>query len=156
MTVDAGARPRRGFVPRGGPPDSWQLVGVGIDAVEVARLRQAVERTPALVDRLFTRGEQADCRAGDGTWRWWKLAARFAAKEAVAKAFGTGVDGFTFVDVEVVNNPDGRPDVRLSGGAVHVADERGVGRIHLSLSHTDEYAFAQAVAERRADPVTTP
>jgi holo-[acyl-carrier protein] synthase len=135
----------------GAAPTGWQLAGVGIDAVEIARLRQAVERTPTLVDRLFTAGEQADCSTHDGDWKWWKLAARFAAKEAVAKAFGTGVDGFWFTDVEVVNNSAGRPDVVLSGGAVQVARERGVGRIHLSLSHTEDLAFAQAVAERVVD-----
>ena len=133
---------------RASAPASWSLAGVGIDLVDVARLRRTVERTPALLDRLFTAGEQDDCRGGEGGWRWWKLAARFAAKEAVAKAFGTGVDGFTFTEVEVVNNAEGRPEVVLSGGARRVASERGVGRIHLSLSHTADLAVAQAVAER--------
>lgn len=123
------------------------IAGVGIDAVEIARLDLALARTPSLVDRLFTASEQRDCVNADGTFRIWKLAARFAAKEAVAKAFGTGIDGFGFTDIEVVSNADGRPGVRLAPAAAAVAVERGIGALHLSLSHTHDLAFAQVVAE---------
>jgi holo-[acyl-carrier protein] synthase len=128
------------------------LAGIGLDAVEIARMRQSLERTPSLAQRLFTAGEQRDCRDADGSWRYGRLAARFAAKEAVAKAFGTGVDGFGFTDIEIVNNDDGRPEVRLSPSAAAVAAGRGVGRLHLSLTHTRQLALAQVVAERAGVP----
>lgn len=124
------------------------IAGVGLDAVDIDRMRRALERTPSLVNRLFTPSEQRDCRNPDATWRYWKLAARFAAKEAVAKAFGTGIDGFGFTDIEITNNHDGRPEVRLHEPAARVALRRGVGDIHLSISHTQAVAMAQVVAER--------
>ena len=132
----------------GGQVAAPGIFGVGVDIVDIDRMRRALERTPSLVDRLFTRGEQRDCRNADGSWRHWKLAARFAAKEAVAKAFGTGVDGFGFTDVEITSDVNGRPEVRLADAAVRVAADRGIGRLHVSLSHTHGVAVAQVVAER--------
>ena len=118
------------------------IAGVGVDLLEVERLRAALERTPSIRDRLFTAAEQAVC--GD---RVDRLAARFAAKEAVAKALGTGIRGFAFLDVEVVTDELGAPSVRLHGAAVEVAAARGVDRWHLSLSTADTHVVAYAIAE---------
>jgi holo-[acyl-carrier protein] synthase len=116
------------------------VIGIGTDVLEVARMHSALDRTPTLLGRLFTEAEQAVRTPA-------RLAARFAAKEAVAKALGTGMSGFGFRDIEVVGDEDGKPEVRLHGGAAVAARDRGVTRIHLSLSHTSTVAVANAVAE---------
>jgi holo-[acyl-carrier protein] synthase len=116
------------------------VIGIGTDVLEVARMQAALERTPTLRDRLFTPAEQAVRTPA-------RLAARFAAKEAVAKALGTGITGFAFRDIEVVGDQDGRPEVRLHGAAAEAATARGVVRVHVSLSHTGVVAVANAVAE---------
>ena len=121
------------------------VVGVGIDAVEVARFRALLERRPAMADRLFTAGERRDAAArADGAP---SLAARFAAKEAVMKALGVGLGAFGFHDAEVVRLPSGAPALRLSGAAEELSRAAGVVRWHLSLTHTDASAVAIALAE---------
>ncbi|BCV24420.1 holo-ACP synthase [Gelria sp. Kuro-4] len=121
------------------------VVGCGIDLVEVERIRRARERWgERFLVRLFTPGERAYCaakREGDGS-----LAARFAAKEAVAKALGLGLGGFRWREIEVVNAASGRPAVRLAGATLARARALGVEKILLSLSHTREHALAQAMA----------
>ena len=123
------------------------VLGVGVDAVEIARIRTAVGRTPSLLQRLYTGAELAACSNGDGVLRHEGLAGRFAAKEAVAKAFGTGIRGFGWRDVEVVSDIVGRPSVRLHEAAAAVAARLGVESVHLSLTHTRELAIAQVVLE---------
>lgn len=118
------------------------ILGIGVDAIEIERMRQALARTPTLRDRLFTAGEQAACGARVGS-----LAARFAAKEAVAKAFGTGVRDFAFRDVEILNDDLGRPVPTLHGGAAALADRLGVTAVHVSLSTSRHLAIANAVLE---------
>ena len=117
--------------------------GVGTDLVEVDRFARTLERTPSIRGRLFTDAELATC--GD---RVDRLAARFAAKEAVAKALGTGIRGFAFREVEVVLDDLGRPAVVLHGAAAAVAAELGVARVHVSLTTLPAMAGAHAVAER--------
>jgi holo-[acyl-carrier protein] synthase len=124
------------------------IVGIGVDAVELARMRAALDRTPSLAQRLFTERELHSCRTRSGGWRVGGLAARFAAKEAVAKAFGTGIRGFAFRDVEVLNDHLGRPEVVLYAGAADVAAGLGVARVHLSLTTSVTVAIANAVLER--------
>jgi holo-[acyl-carrier protein] synthase len=120
------------------------LTGIGIDAVEVDRFRRVLARTPSVAQRLFTAGEQAaGARRRDPAQR---LAARFAAKEAVMKALGVGLGAFKFHDVEVVNAPSGKPELVLRGRAAELADELGVTGWRLSLTHTDRTAHAVAVA----------
>ena len=126
------------------------VVGVGVDGIEIARVREALERTPSLLDRVWTPSEQVRCASRSGGLRYGGLAARFAAKEAVAKALGSGLDGFGFLDVEVVNDADGKPEVRLWAGAARRAAAVGAEVVHLSLSRTRELALAHAVAVRRS------
>ena len=114
------------------------IVGVGVDVVEVARLARALERTPSLRNRLFTVQEQQVTRVES-------LAARFAAKEAVAKVLGA--PGLPWVDAEVVSLADGRPTLVIAGKAAQVAAEQGISRWHLSLSHDGGLATAFVVAE---------
>ena len=124
------------------------MVGIGIDAIEVARVRRAVDRTPALLERVWTPGERDHCAGPAGGWRAGALATRFAAKEAVAKALGSGISGFGFRDVEVVTTADGQPEVVLHGGAADRAAHVGAARVHISLTRTRGLALAQAVAVR--------
>jgi holo-[acyl-carrier protein] synthase len=123
------------------------VVGVGVDAIEIDRVERALTRTPALVDRLFTDAEQAHCALRAGRRRVACFAGRFAAKEAVAKALGTGVVGFGFRDIEILSDGDGAPRVVLAAAATEVASRVGVVRLHVSLSQTSTVAVATAVAE---------
>jgi holo-[acyl-carrier protein] synthase len=121
------------------------VLGVGVDVVEVARVRRAVQRWgQAFLARVFTPGELQHATARDGPVR---LAARFAAKEAVMKALGCGWGRVRFRDIEILRDPSGRPHARLHGEAARVAERLGVAAVHVSLSHAREYAVAVAVAE---------
>ena len=120
------------------------MKGIGIDAVEVGRFRTVLARTPGVARRLFTEAERAyGARKRDPAER---LAARFAAKEAVMKALGVGLGAFSFQDVEVVRASSGQPMVELRGRAAALARERGVTGWHLSLTHTHRVAEAVVVA----------
>lgn len=124
------------------------IVAVGIDVVLVSRFAEALARTPLLGDRLFT---EAELLTPSGNPRSPEsLAARFAAKEAVAKALGAP-GGLHWHDCEVVTDPDGRPWLTVSGTVAAAAAERGVTRWHLSLSHDGGIASAMIVAERLAE-----
>jgi holo-[acyl-carrier protein] synthase len=120
------------------------VVSVGIDVVLVDRFTRALERTPLLVDRLFTPSERST-RTGNPRSPE-SLAARFAAKEAVAKALGAPV-GLSWHDCEVVVDSDGRPWLTVAGTVAAAARERGIHRWHLSLSHDGGIASAMVVAE---------
>src|SRR5947208_2767294 len=126
-----------GLAPTPNPRRSLSLspmLGIGIDAVEVDRFRRLLERRPQAAARLFTEGELAfGARWRDPAPR---LAARFAAKEAVMKAMGVGLGAFPFHDVEVVSAPSGAPAVVLRGGAEALASRLGVQGWRLSLTHT--------------------
>ncbi len=124
------------------------IVGIGVDAVEVDRMRQILQRTPTFRER-FTPGEQADAeQRNDPSERY---AARFAAKEAVMKALGVGLGAFGFHDVETVLAESGAPSLRLTGQAAQLSAAAGVTEWHVSLTHTGSTAIAMVVAER-ADP----
>ncbi len=121
------------------------VVGVGTDLVDIARFREAAERTPGILTRYFTEDEQAYAqRRNDPIERF---AARFAAKEAVMKALGVGLGACELAEIEVVRDEDsGAPDLVLHGKAAALAAERGVTAWHLSLTHTDSAAHAIAIA----------
>ncbi len=114
------------------------IVGVGIDVVDVARFARQLERAPGLRERLFTEPERGLPVAS--------LAARFAAKEAVAKALGAPV-GLRWLDVTVVRPDGSRPTLQVVGTVAARAAELGVAHWHLSLSHDAGIASAMVVAE---------
>jgi holo-[acyl-carrier protein] synthase len=128
------------------------VVGVGVDAVDIARVRTALERTPTLLGRLFTEREQGSCVTRCGDLRYPGLAARFAAKEAVAKSLGTGIRGFGFRDIEVLGDEHGKPTITLHGGAQAAAAAAGITRVHVSLTTSTDLAVANAVAESDDPP----
>jgi holo-[acyl-carrier protein] synthase len=116
-----------------------------VDIVEVRRIEDAVMRWgDAFVTRIFTTAEHD--RAGTTRARTMRLAARFAAKEAVMKALGLGWRAMGWREIEIVNDPLGKPTVTLHGGARRAAERQGIAQVHVSLSHTHELAVASAVA----------
>ena len=114
----------------------------GIDIVEVKRVKRLVERWgDRFLHRVFTPSEIAYCRGK--SWPEQSLAARFAAKEAIVKAIGTGLSqGIRWTSMEIVNDKNGRPSVKLGK---RIKDKIGDKRILISMSHTKEYAVAQAI-----------
>jgi holo-[acyl-carrier protein] synthase len=124
------------------------IVAVGIDVVLVERFARALTRTPLLADRLFTEAERTTSSGNPRSPE--SLAARFAAKEAVAKALGAP-SGLHWHDCEIVSDPDGRPWLTVAGTVAAAAAEREINRWHLSLSHDGGIASAMVVAERLAD-----
>ena len=123
------------------------IVGVGIDVVEVARFEATLERTPALADRLFTAAERVTASGGQRSSA--SLAARFAAKEAVAKAVGGG-GGMLWTDAEVLLDDAGRPLLSITGTVLARADALGITHWHVSLSHDGGIASATVIAEARS------
>jgi len=123
------------------------IIGVGVDIVEVPRIEEMIRNHGRrFLTRVFTEKEIRYCRSRKRMTE--HFAARFAAKEAVVKALRTGMRrGISWKDIEVVVGRLGQPDVRLLGGAADRAEELGVNHIHISLSHTPQYAVAQVVAE---------
>jgi len=120
------------------------VLGLGVDIVEIDRMREALERRPRIKERIFSEDERWYCEHRSRPEIHYAL--RFAAKEAVLKALGTGFKGMRFCDVEVVREQSGRPVPKLSGRAAEVAAELGVIEMHLSLSFTHTTAVASAVA----------
>ena len=120
------------------------ITGLGVDIVEIDRMRAALERHPRMKERLFSAEERAYCDKRSRPEVHYAL--RFAAKEAVLKALGTGFSGMRFTDVEVIREHSGRPVPRLSGRAAQRAEELGIVEMHLSLSFTRTTAVASAVA----------
>ncbi len=144
-----------------GQPFDEGRVGLGVDIVEIARMRRIVERSPAFVRKAFSEGERAYCEGKMNPEVHY--ATRFAAKEAVLKALGVGFSqGIGVRDVEVGRTSKGRPFAILHGRAKEYADERGVLEVPLSLSFTHYEAVACAmaitkdsvrVADERIDPM---
>jgi holo-[acyl-carrier protein] synthase len=124
------------------------IVSIGIDIIEIGRVREVLARTPRFRDRVFTERERAYCDSR-GPAAAQHYAARFAAKEAAFKALGTGWrDGIGWHDAEVVSQESGAPSLVLGGHALTVFNQLGATRAHLSLSHTSEHAVAQVIFER--------
>src|SRR2546423_2500860 len=125
------------------------IISIGIDIIEIRRVREALARTPRLRERVFTEEERAYCDSrGDAATQHY--AARFAAKEAAFKALRTGWrGGLSWHHVEVTANEAGAPLLQLSGHARTLFEALGATHAHLSLSHTGEHAVAQVVFEQR-------
>jgi len=132
------------------------ILGIGVDIIEVERIRAAVDRYgERFLRRIFTPDEVAYCRrcARPGE----RFATRFAAKEAALKALGTGWgQGLRFTDVEVANNDLGAPSITLRGEARARARRLGVEHIHVSLSHHRDWAIAQVLIEGENPPTPSP
>ena len=125
-------------------------VGLGVDIVEIGRMRDILERTPSFARKVFTQAEQDYCNAKANPATHY--AARFAAKEAVCKALGTGIvlRGVRMQDVEVVKDHRGKPAVALHGKVKEIAQDMGVVDVPLSLTYTHSVAVANAVVITQA------
>ena len=123
------------------------IVGSGIDLAEIGRIRQSVDRHGSrFLDRVYTAAEQAYCLSKRNAAE--SLAARFAAKEAGAKALGTGIsNGVSWLEIEVVREASGRPTLRFHGRAAQIAAYLGATRAALSITHTGSLAMASVVLE---------
>jgi len=124
------------------------IAGIGTDIIAIERIRRAEEKSRGrLSQRVLTPLERSlYARRHDGLTL---LAGRFAAKEAVAKALGTGLGRISWQEIEIASDSRGRPQVRLYGAAAAEAERLGLAEIQLSLSHCEEYAVAFAVAVQK-------
>ena len=121
------------------------MLVTGVDIIEVGRVRRVAETYgQRFLKRIYTEEEAAYCRG-----RAPQLATRYAAKEAVMKALGTGVRGVRWRDIEVVRRRGQAPTVRLHGTALARAELLGIDHLAISLSHSEEYAVASVVGESR-------
>jgi len=123
------------------------VLGIGVDLVECARIEHSLERFgDRFLKRVFTTGEIEYSKSMKYPAR--HLAARFAAKEAISKAFGTGIGkAMSWRDINVQKKPSGEPFLALTGGAEELAKQRGVKNVLITLSHTDHHAMAVIVLE---------
>ena len=120
------------------------LLGTGIDLVEISQLKKAVSRYgDKFLQRIYTERERAYCR--DRRNNYEHLSARFAAKEAVRKAFGHYSSGLKWLEVEVENDGGGKPTINLSGQAKALAESIGLKEILVTISHSRRFAVAQAL-----------
>ena len=124
------------------------IVSIGVDIIEVYRIRETLARTPRFTARVYTDAERAYCEA-KGAAAAQSYAARFAAKEAFLKALQTGWRGqITWHDIEIFSGETGAPSLKITGEARRILENTGANRIHLSLSHTTEHAVAQVILEK--------
>jgi holo-[acyl-carrier protein] synthase len=120
------------------------IIGIGVDLVKISRIDKAGKTHPGFLDRVFTQKERDYCSRQKLPAQHY--AARFASKEAILKAFGTGMSaGMKWTDIEVLHGEGGGPIVNISGRVKDLADLKGVKQILLSYSHDEGYSVAQAV-----------
>lgn len=122
-----------------------KVLGIGVDVVETTRMEESIRRHgESFLQRIFCEGEIQYCQALKFPAR--HFAVRFAAKEAVSKAFGTGIgEKIGWLDVEVRRKASGEPFIVLHGNALKLAERLHVVQTHISLSHSDHYSVASAV-----------
>ena len=124
------------------------IVSIGIDIIEVARIREVLERTPRFTERVFTTAERAYCDSR-GVVAAQHYAARFAAKEAALKALQTGWSGgIGWQDIEVTAKETGAPLILFHGRARELYEQSGATTAHLSIAHTTEHAVAEVILEK--------
>jgi holo-[acyl-carrier protein] synthase len=124
------------------------IVSIGIDIIEVARIREVLLRTPRFLERVYTERERAYCDSR-GAVSAQHYAARFAAKEAALKALQTGWrGGISWQDVEISARESGAPFLIFTGQVLEVFEKFGATQTHLSMSHTTQHAIAQVILER--------
>lgn len=121
------------------------IIGIGVDIIEIARIKEAVELNASFIEKLFSKNEIEYLQTRN--LRAEYIAGRFAAKEAVSKALGTGFRGFNMKDIEVDRNSLGKPMINLKGKARQIAEKTGNYKMHISISHDRNSAVAYAVLE---------
>lgn len=122
------------------------IYGIGIDLIEIDRVRKAMEKTPRFASKVFTEREIASFTNGEKV-RYESAAGLFACKEAVSKALGTGISKFKWTDIEILKEENGAPKCLLHGKAEEIAGEKGINRVHISISHDKNNAVANCIME---------
>jgi holo-[acyl-carrier-protein] synthase len=125
------------------------IFGTGTDIMEIHRVKKALGRSPRILDRLFTEYEITYFKSRNMNVQ--HIAGGFCAKEAVVKALGTGVRGFSWKDVEILRGKSGKPMVKLYNKAKEIAADNNISTIFISISHSENYAVAIAIAELLPD-----
>jgi holo-[acyl-carrier protein] synthase len=124
------------------------IISIGIDIIEVRRVRETIERTPRFAERVFTEAERAYCESR-GAVAAQHYAARFAAKEAALKALQTGWSGgIGWQDIEVSAKESGAPAVSFHGRARELYEQSGATNAHISIAHTTDHAIAEVILEK--------
>jgi holo-[acyl-carrier protein] synthase len=124
------------------------IISIGVDIIEVRRVRETIERTPRFAERVFTSAERAYCESC-GVVASQHYAARFAAKEAALKALQTGWSGgISWQDIEVTAKASGAPLISFHGKALELYQQTGATAAHLSIAHTTEHAIAEVILEK--------
>jgi holo-[acyl-carrier protein] synthase len=124
------------------------IISIGIDIIEVARVREVLLRTPRFAERIYTESERAYCESR-GVVSAQHYAVRFAAKEAVLKALQTGwTGGIAWQDIEITSLEGGAPALVFRGRVRELYEQSGATAAHLSMSHTTEHAIAEVILER--------
>ena len=128
-----------------------KIIGIGIDLVEIERIKSAIlKHGKNFTERIFTEKEIEYCEKYDN--KWARFAAKFSAKEAVGKAFGTGLGkDIAFKDIEIVNEKNGKPRVNLSDNCRKRFDNAENIDIHISISHSREFATAMVVVTEKSN-----
>ncbi|NFD75674.1 holo-ACP synthase [Clostridium botulinum] len=122
------------------------IYGIGTDITEIRRIEKAITRNKNFINKLFTKNEMDLWEKKNFKVEF--IAGRFAAKEAISKALGTGIRDFNFKDIEIINNELGKPQVILKPKAEDIIRKISQSyKIHLSISHEKEYAIAYALLE---------
>ena len=125
------------------------IIAIGIDIIEVRRIREVLLRTPRFAQRVFTEIERGYCDGRGAAVAAQHYAARFAAKEAAMKALQTGwTGGISWQDVEITSRASGAPMLHFYNRARELYEQSGATAVHLSLSHTTEHAIAEVILER--------
>jgi len=121
------------------------IKGVGIDLVEIERIKRAIDNNGKFLERVFTKEEITKGEKKKDRYQFY--GAHFATKEAVMKALGTGWrKGVRWRDIRIIHNNDGKPEVKLVGKTKEIARSLGIDEVLMSMSHTKKYAIAQAIA----------
>lgn len=121
------------------------IIGIGTDIIEIKRIENAVNRNSEFLNRIFTDNEISYIKSRK--FNPQNIAGNFAAKEAVSKALGTGISGIRWKDIEIIRKANGAPLVMLHDKALKCSNDKGIIKINISISHSEEYAIAFAVAE---------
>ncbi|NLJ41461.1 MAG: holo-ACP synthase [Clostridiales bacterium] len=118
------------------------VLGIGIDIIEIERVKKSMDN-PLFIDRIYTKQEQLYLKSRNNNPS--TAAGYFAAKEAAAKALGTGISVISWTDIEILRFDNGKPDIKLYGKAKEIMDRMGGSNILLSISHSRDNAIAQVV-----------
>ncbi len=123
------------------------IFGIGTDIIEISRIEKAINRSQSFCDKIYTGREQDYCNARNLA-RFESYAARYAAKEALFKALGTGYRyGFAFNEIEILNDELGKPEIEAHGKVLKFLTDNKIAQIHLSMSHAQENAVAYVILE---------